>query len=94
MSFAIFRLETFVCDPSLGYFRLEFGNFRVRSFALKHSLGDSNCESFVWKYSPGIFRFIYYGCDVSFGSVCLGSFAWEFSIGHFRLGTSISDRPL
>ena len=97
MSLAIFRLESFVGDPSLGNFRLKISleNFRLRlkvsrveTFALKRYFG-----SLVWKLSPGIFCLIYSAWDVSLGGFRLGSFVWQLS-GVIRLGTSVKSRPL
>ena len=54
ISFPIFRLQTFVCQPLLGKFRLEMslGNVRLRSLDLKHQLDDISFLSFVWKLPP------------------------------------------
>ena len=51
ISFPIFRLQTFVCQPLLGKFRLEMslGNVRLRSLDLKHPLDDISFLSIVWK---------------------------------------------
>ena len=77
ISFGVFRLETFVCDPSLENFRLEIslGSFRARPSALKHSLGNVGFGSFVSELSLGIFRLGYSTWDDSIGSFRLGSFA-------------------
>ena len=75
MSFRIFRLETFVCDPSLGNFRLELslGSFRLGFFDLKRSLGNFRFGSFVWELSLGIFRL----GTFALGSLGLGNWSPE-----------------
>jgi len=90
MSFRIFRLETFVCVPSLGNFRLDLslGSVRLGSFALKRSLGIFRFGSFVWELSLGIFRLI---LSIIFRLVWdfrLEAFAWDLSLGNFCLGSS------
>ena len=48
-SLGIFRLETFVCVPSLGNSRLDtgLGNFRLEMFVLDLSFGNSRLGSFA-----------------------------------------------
>ena len=82
MWLAIFRLETFVCGPSVANCRLDIslGNFLLRSFALKHSLVDFSFGSFVWQLSPGIFLLIY-----SAGMFRLETVVYDLSLRNFRL---------
>ena len=91
ISLGVFRLEVFVCAPSLENFRLHasLGNFRLRSFALKQSRGNFRFGSSVWGLLLGTFRLIYSAWYVSLGifhlvsleSFRLESFDSEFSFG-------------
>ena len=95
MSLAIFRLETFVCDPSLGNFHLEtlLGNFRLRSFALKHLLGN-----FILDLSFGNFRLRAFGwnfrLDIPPGNFRLRSLALKHSRGNVRFVSFVRELPL
>ena len=72
--FGILSLETSVCDPSFGNFRLNIsvGNFHLRAL---QSLGHFRFGPLVSELSHGIFRLIYSAWAVSIGSFRLGSFA-------------------
>ena len=72
MSLAVFRLETFVCDPSLGCFAWEL------------SLEVFRFETFAWGFDCWIFWLIYSVGDVSLGNFRLGSFVGELSLRILR----------
>ena len=93
ISLAIVRSDIFMCDHSLGNFRLDIslGNIRLRSFALKHPLGNLRLGLLVWELSLAIIRLIYSAWNISIGGLRLGYVAW---LETFRLGTFLCDSPL
>ena len=67
LSFGIIGLGIFAWEFSLGCYACEvsLGKFRLRSFALKHSLGNFGFGCFVWELPLEIFRLIYFASDFS-----------------------------
>ena len=84
-------METFVCDHSLGNFRLDIslGNFRFETFAWEFYFWIFRLETFPWDLSLDIFRLGCFAWELSFGIVRLGTFvAWDLLLGTFCVGSS------
>ena len=69
-------METFVCDPSLGNFRLEL-------FAWKLSFGVFRFETFAWELSLWIFRLGTVAWDLSLDII----YYIPLGLGTFALGS-------